>query len=116
METNDIRKARGKRIVRVMTMMLMGILAFILFGFVAMWLWNWLMPAIFGLKTITFWQAVGLVILGKLLFGGFHRHGSRRGKDWRRMRDFWERMTPEERERFRQAMGGSWGTAPQQKA
>ncbi len=43
----------------------------ILFGFVIMWLWNWLMPEIFGLTTLTFWQAVGLIIFAKLIFGGF---------------------------------------------
>ncbi|MFC5047451.1 hypothetical protein ACFSTE_07015 [Aquimarina hainanensis] len=42
----------------------------ILFGFVIMWLWNWLMPDIFGLTTLTFWQAVGLFILLKILLGG----------------------------------------------
>ncbi len=42
----------------------------ILFGFIIMWLWNWLMPEIFGLTTLTYWQAVGLFILFKLLFGG----------------------------------------------
>lgn len=42
-----------------------------LFGYVIMYLWNWLMPLIFGLTTITFWQAIGLGALSKLLFGGF---------------------------------------------
>jgi len=41
----------------------------VLFGFVIMWLWNWLMPALFGLKTITYWQGVGIFILAKILFG-----------------------------------------------
>lgn len=41
----------------------------LLAGFPAMWLWNWLMPAIFGVKTIGFWQAVGLCALGRILFG-----------------------------------------------
>jgi hypothetical protein len=41
-----------------------------LFGFFVMHLWNWLMPAIFSLGTITFWQAVGLVVLAHLIFGG----------------------------------------------
>jgi hypothetical protein len=36
-----------------------------------MWLWNWLMPLIFGLPTLTYWQAVGLFILSKILLGGF---------------------------------------------
>ena len=42
----------------------------ILFGFVLMWLWNWLMPSLFGLSTVTYWQAVGLFILFKILLGG----------------------------------------------
>jgi hypothetical protein len=46
-----------------------------LFGIVVKLLWNWLMPALFGLGTITFWQAFGIVLLAKILFGG-HGHGS----------------------------------------
>ncbi len=41
----------------------------VLVGFVVMWLWNWLMPEIFGLPTLTYWQAVGLLLLAKLFFG-----------------------------------------------
>jgi hypothetical protein len=65
----------------------LGIIGFItfvfLFGAVLMWLWNWLMPAIFHLGIITYWQAVGLAILGRLLFGGMH-HGGRYYKGHRR--------------------------------
>ncbi len=43
-----------------------------LFGFVFQYLWNWLMPEIFGLTTITYWQAIGLMIFSKILFGGFN--------------------------------------------
>jgi hypothetical protein len=72
-------------------------------------LWNWLMPPIFGLRTITYWQALGLLVLSKLLLGGFHKHGPRgdwsRRREWkRRMKARWGSMTPEERERFRQGM------------
>lgn len=42
-------------------------------GFVVMLLWNWLLPAIFGIKMIGFWQALGLLVLAKILFGGIHR-------------------------------------------
>tara|TARA_R110002050_G_scaffold109796_1_gene221102 strand:- start:26568 stop:26975 length:408 start_codon:yes stop_codon:yes gene_type:complete len=42
----------------------------ILFGYVIMWLWNWLMPELFGLTTINYWQAIGLFILFKILIGG----------------------------------------------
>ena len=48
------------------------IVAFIaLFGFVFQYLWNWLMPEIFGLGVVTYWQAIGLMILAKIIFGGF---------------------------------------------
>lgn len=46
----------------------------LLFGYLVMQLWNWLMPDIFGLGVITFWQAVGITILARLVFGGF-KHG-----------------------------------------
>lgn len=55
---------------------IVGFTAFaFLFGAVVMWLWNWLMPPIFHLGLITYWQAVGLAILGRLLIGGFHHGG-----------------------------------------
>jgi hypothetical protein len=70
-------------------------------SFVTMGLWNWLAPAVFGGRTITFWQALGVLILSKILFGGFH--GRRGGRmHWQR----WEQMTPEEREKFRQGWRG----------
>jgi len=46
----------------------------LLFGIVVKWLWNWLMPPIFGLTTITFWQAWGLVVLSHILFKSFPHH------------------------------------------
>lgn len=77
------------------------LLAVAAFGFLVMSLWNWLVPAIFAGPEITFWQALGLLILSKLLLGGGHFRGRR--PHWRRrMIERWERMTPEERERFRQ--------------
>jgi hypothetical protein len=78
---------------------------FLLVCLVVMNLWNGLLPDLFGVKTITFWQAAGLLILSRLLFAGF-RGGSRfHGSHWRhRMRERWDRMTPEEREKFRGQM------------
>ena len=74
-----------------------------------MGLWNWLMPAIFGLRAITFWQALGLLFLSRFLFSGFHGR-SRRSMHWRhRMTERWERMTPEEREKFREGMRARCG-------
>jgi hypothetical protein len=73
---------------------------------VVMSLWNWLMPGLFALHRISFWQALGLLVLAKLLFGGFRgRHGPPMG--WRRrMMERWEQMSPEEREKFREGMRG----------
>lgn len=53
----------------------------LLFGYVVMLLWNWLMPAIFSLSVITFWQSVGLIILARLIFGGF-KHGHDHKKNY----------------------------------
>jgi len=49
-----------------------------LFGAIIMWLWNGLMPVVFHLGVITYWQAVGLAILARLLFGHMH-HGAHQG-------------------------------------
>lgn len=46
----------------------------LVFGFLVKWLWNWLMPAVFGLGMITYWQAFGLVILAKIFFRGVDGH------------------------------------------
>jgi hypothetical protein len=80
-----------------------------LFSLLVMWLWNHLMPAVFGLHTITYWQALGLLVLSKILLGGHHgRPGF--AMHWRRrMMDRWEQMSPEERERFRAGMCGGHG-------
>lgn len=45
------------------------------FGNAVLYLWNWLMPSIFGLKAITYWQAVGLMGLSWILFGGLRGFG-----------------------------------------
>ena len=81
-------------------------LAFVVVGFLIMLLWNWLATAIFRLPPINFWQAWGIFLLSKLLFGGFHG-GPNRGGNWKhRMRAHWQRMTPEEREQFLRGMDG----------
>ena len=87
----------------------MGILAIGIFGFVVMNLWNWLAPPVFGLHTITFWQALGVLILSRILFGGFNgRPGP--GRHWRgRLNERLQQMTPEERERFCHGMSGPGG-------
>jgi len=95
---------------RIVKFVVTGIVAMAVFGFVVLGLWNWLMPSIFGLRQISFWQALGLVILSKIFFGSFHSHNGRR-RSWRRMRERWEQMTPEEREKLRERFGDFCGPA-----
>lgn len=94
----------------------LALLAFVLFiaigGEVVMLLWNWLLPSLFGWGQITFWQALGILALSRILFGGFGSHGPghnvRRRMSERmaeRMSEHMEHMTPEEREKFRQGAG-----------
>jgi Ca2+/H+ antiporter, TMEM165/GDT1 family len=90
-----------------------GILLFIAIGGeLVMRLWNWLLPSLFGWHQINFWQAIGLLALCRILFGGFGRHGAGRSNFRRRMAERRERMTPEERERFRQGMRARCGFGP----
>ena len=94
---------KGYRFLRVVKIALFGTLAVTAVSFVVMGLWNILMPSIFAVRAITFWQALGLLVLSKLLFGGFRPHSG--GPRWRRrMMERWEQMTPEEREKFKQGM------------
>jgi len=80
-----------------------------------MLLWNWLAPVLFGLPVINFWQALGLLAICRILFGGFggggHRRHSRGGAGERirervrdRLDERLDQMTPEERERLRQKL------------
>jgi hypothetical protein len=98
-----MRRMNVPRPVKFVLMVIFATLALVLVGYVVMLLWNALMPAIFGLKTIGYWQAVGLLILSKIFFGSFRgrpNHSTR----WRHSLERWEKMTPEDRERFRQGM------------
>jgi len=76
---------KARWVVRGLKIAAIAIVAVTVFGFILMSLWNWLAPAVFGARTITFW-----------------RH---------RMRERWARMTPEERERFRRGMRNRCGHA-----
>lgn len=75
-----------------------------LIGALVMWLWNWLMPSLFGLPTLTFWQAVGLLVLCRLLVGnigfGGHHHGHEHGDcgSSNKLRERWNNMSAEERQ------------------
>jgi hypothetical protein len=66
-----------------------------------MLLWNNILPAVFHVGVITFWQAMGILLLSKLLFGGFKGRRGMHGCGWKkRMFGKWQQMTPEEKELF----------------
>jgi len=99
---------------RILGWAAMGVLAVTIFGLVTMLLWNWLVPVLFNGPIISFWQALGLLILSKLLFWG----AGGKGHHWRsqRYQNHWKNklynkfssMTPEEREALKQKMKEKW--------
>ena len=121
MNTSFCKNLSENRIIRIFQFILLAIggialaaIFAVLFGYVVMLLWNWLMPAIFGLTIIKFWQAVGLVILARIFFGNFkhkperpekpHKHpfnwfkhktsfasnGNPNWKDWHHYESYWK--------------------------
>ncbi|MCZ6520931.1 MAG: hypothetical protein O6848_05500 [Bacteroidetes bacterium] len=91
---------------RITKFVLMVIAGTLIFSAIIMYLWNWLIPELFTGPTITMIQAIGLLILAKILFGGW---GRGRGPlsysnhhRWRkRFEEKWDNMAPQEREKFR---------------
>jgi hypothetical protein len=84
-----------KKPLKIVAFVACGIGAILLVGFGTRELWNHLVPSIIGLRAITFWEALGLLVLSRLLFG--------RGGDWGDKRR--GKMKPADRERFRSALG-----------
>jgi hypothetical protein len=75
-------------------------------GWVVMMLWNAVVPVVFvGGRVIDYWHALGLLVLSRILFGGFRGRGGWKGRRWRR----WEAMTSEEREQLRQSYAARCG-------
>jgi hypothetical protein len=104
---------RRRRWIWIAPLALSGMLLFIAIGGVlVLQLWNWLMPALFGWHEITFWQALGLLALCRILFGRLGGPGFARSRFRRRMAERWQAMSPEERERFRQGLRGRCGYGP----
>jgi len=103
-----MRKHRGFRIV---FMIFIGLSIAALLALAVMLLWNWLIPTIFaGGPVITYWQALGLMVLAKILFGGFKPHpppicGTDKQNTWKeKLRKKWDNMDPEKREKIRNNM------------
>jgi len=90
-------------------MVVFGLAAIALVGWITMSLWNWLVPDLFHGPEITFWKALGLLILSKILFWSFGKKHHSHGGHWRPYwKDRWTAMSPEDRERFKQKMKEKW--------
>jgi hypothetical protein len=83
----------------------MALFAFI-GGQIVMRLWNWLLPPLFGWHVLSFWQALGMLVLCRVLFGGLIGGGGRgfRGPG--------RHISPEQRERFKARVRERWGLDP----
>lgn len=100
-----------KKGVKILMWIVLGAFFIALIGFVTMSLWNWLMPKIFGLPTITLLETYGLLLLSKILFGfgGKGGGGSQHKWQWKqRMYNKFQGMSEEDRERFKARMKDKW--------
>ncbi len=102
MDENEVTRGISREgvfaVLRVIGLVIGGLFLAVFFGFVfgyfVMLLWNWLMPELFAFKTITFWQAFGIVILGKLIFGGGMQHRDYHDRWHKKMPQFFDEWAP----------------------
>lgn len=86
-----------------------------IFGSLVMFLWNSILPAVLGISTITFWQAIGILVLSKILFGGFRGgHGHCNSHAGHHLRGKWMNMNPEDREKMKQEWRIRCSTQPKE--
>ena len=103
---------------RCIKYMIFGGLAIVLMGWITMLLWNWLLPDLVNVPVISIFQAIGLVVLSRILFGGFggnhYKHKHCEGKSMKdKMKEKWrtkfEGMSEEEKEAYKERMQQCWG-------
>jgi len=101
---------------KALMILVFGVAFVMLFSFIVMSIWNAILPAVLGVKIITFWQALGILVLSKILFSGFggfhHKREHFKNRFRQKMLDRWEKMTPEEKQKFKAEMKNrcrNWG-------
>ena len=98
---------RNKRWIWMAPLAILAIPVFIFIGGqLVMHLWNWLLPPLFGVPAVTFWQALGILALCRILFGGFGDPTRDRAEPRRGRAERWQRLSPEEQEQLRQSASG----------
>lgn len=96
---------------KILLMILIIPIVIIAFVFIVMNLWNWLIPDLFNGPVLSFWQAFGLIILSKILFGGFRggkSHKHHRGECDSGWKKRFKEMSPEERIAFKEKWRNKW--------
>lgn len=93
---------------KILKWTVIGILFIVVFGSITMLLWNWLVPDLFQGPSINFWQALGLLLLSKILFSGFGGKGGHGGHWKQKYADKLASMSPEDRERFKSRIREKW--------
>jgi hypothetical protein len=95
------------------------VLGVLVIGFVVMALWNALVPEVFNGPELTFWQAVGILVLAHILLRGWapwrYANGWRHDRWRQRFEEKLAAMTPEEREKFKQEWKQRCGWYPGEK-
>lgn len=76
-------------------------IAIFIFGSIVMFLWNNALVPVLHISAVTFWQALGILVLSKILFSSFSGKGGPRGYYWKQ-RMMWNSMTPEQKEKFKE--------------
>ena len=106
----------SEKLRKILLMVLIIPIVMVGFVYIVMSLWNWLIPDLFNGPHITFWQACGLILLSKILFGGFkggsHKHHKADwgpGKGWKSR---FKEMSPAEREAFKEKWRNKWDCSP----
>lgn len=85
----------------ILLFILVAPIAILVFGGAVMLLWNNVLVPVLHVSTVTFWQAFGILVLSKVLFGSFGGRG-RSGRYSGKERMMWNSMTPEQKEKFRE--------------
>jgi hypothetical protein len=100
---------RLRFLIPVAVLAFVGVLSFAVYA-----LWNGVLTDVLAVKAITYWQALGLLVLSKILFGGFPggRRRCGRGRRDRMLSKHWESLNPEQREQLREEMRHRFGDWP----
>ncbi|MGE9311992.1 hypothetical protein ACLOAU_10110 [Niabella sp. CJ426] len=87
----------------VILMILCGVAAVFLFSAIVMLLWNAVLPDVLPVKPVSYWQAMGILVLSKILFSGFGGKGHKKFGSRGELRDKYRNMSEEDRQKFKEA-------------